>query len=203
MDDEEARQRVLDAAEALFYERGLQAVGIDDIRAASGVSLKRLYRCFGSKHELVSAYLDRTDLRWRSALAEYVSAVGGDPREAVLAVFDWLGLWFAEPGFRGCAFINAHGELGEVAPDVAAATRRHKEALLAYLTRLAERACPGAGRALANQLLLVVDGAIVTAAVHGASGAAAAGRAAAAALLDAAEHSRAARLHRDQQVIRS
>ncbi|MCP2262058.1 transcriptional regulator, TetR family [Streptoalloteichus tenebrarius] len=197
MDDEEASQRVLDAAEALFYERGLQSVGIDDIRSASGVSLKRLYRCFHSKQELVTAYLDRTDRRWRAALADYVRSAADHPRDAILAVFDWLGLWFAEPGFRGCAFINAHGELGEVSPAVAAATRRHKEALLAYLTQLAEQAVPGAGRALANQLLLVVEGSIVTAAVHGASGAASAGRAAAAALLDAAEMSRTARLHRD------
>ncbi|HEY8371821.1 MAG TPA: TetR/AcrR family transcriptional regulator [Pseudonocardiaceae bacterium] len=196
MDDREAIERLLDAADRLFYERGLQAVGIDEIKAAAGVSLKRLYRCFPSKQDLVTAYLRRRDQRWRAELAAYVHRAADDPREALLAVFDWLGSWFAEPGFRGCPFLNAHGELGEVTPAVAVATRQHKEALLAFLTELAERACPGAGCALANQLLLVVEGAIVTAAVHGVPGAAAAGRAAAAALLQAALHSREARLQR-------
>lgn len=112
MDLDEARTRILDAAEKLFYGRGIQAVGMDELRTAAGVSLKRLYQCFPAKHDLVEAYLRRRDTRWRTALAQYVDAHADGPADRPLAVFDWLGDWFAEDGFRGCAFINAYGELG-------------------------------------------------------------------------------------------
>ena len=72
MDSAVARERALDAAEELFYGRGIQSVGMDDIRGASGVSLKRLYQLFPAKEQLVEAYLERRDGRWRGRLAEFV-----------------------------------------------------------------------------------------------------------------------------------
>ncbi|MET9870436.1 TetR/AcrR family transcriptional regulator, partial [Streptomyces sp. NPDC006386] len=119
MDRAEARERALDAAEELFYGRGVQSVGMDDVRGASGVSLKRLYQLFPAKEQLVEAYLERRDARWRGRLAEYVERQG-EPEERILAVFDWLGGWFGEPDFRGCAWINAYGELGATSARVAA-----------------------------------------------------------------------------------
>lgn len=58
-------ERLLDAAEALYYARGIQAVGIDEVRTAAGVSLKRLYQLYPSKQHLVAAYLDARDERWQ------------------------------------------------------------------------------------------------------------------------------------------
>ena len=89
MDHAEATARLLDAAERLFYDRGVQAVGMDEIRAASGVSLKRLYQCFPSKQDLVVGYLRRRDGRWCTALAESVAASTDDPAARVLADIDW------------------------------------------------------------------------------------------------------------------
>ena len=132
MDADEARRRVLDAAERLFYARGIQAVGMDEVRDAAGVSLKRLYQCYASKDALVEAYLEHRDLRWNAALADHVGRVA-DPRERVLAVFGFLSEWFRTADFRGCAFINAFGELGPASPPVAAAARGHKGALRARL----------------------------------------------------------------------
>ena len=111
VDDQEVRERLLAAAADLFYSRGIAAVGMDDIRTASGVPLKRLYQCVPSKDRLVEAYLSRRDERWLAALALHVSR-SRDPRQRVLAVFTFLAEWFATPDFRGCAFINAFGELG-------------------------------------------------------------------------------------------
>ncbi|WP_030417335.1 TetR/AcrR family transcriptional regulator [Streptomyces sp. NRRL S-1448] len=130
---DEARVRILDAAEELFYGRGVQAVGMDELRAAAGVSLKRLYQCFPAKQDLVEAYLRRRDARWRAALAEYVDAHGEGPEGRVLAVFDRLAEWFAEPDFRGCAFLNSFGELGATSEGVARAAREHKQTLVSYL----------------------------------------------------------------------
>ncbi|MFI6447237.1 TetR/AcrR family transcriptional regulator [Kitasatospora sp. NPDC050543] len=177
------RTRVLDAAEALFYARGLQTVGMDEIRTTAGVSLKRLYQLFPSKECLVRAYLHRRDAHWRAKLAEYVDA-RPSAGERIPAVFDWLHLWFSEPGFRGCAFINAFGELGATSDVVAEATRTHKEAFRRYVAGLV--AAVGAPAALADQIALLAEGAMTTAAVSGSPEPARQGRAAARTLLEAA-----------------
>ncbi len=163
MEEQEAHERVLAAAGHLFYARGIQAVGMDDIRAESGVSLKRLYQCFPSKDQLVGAYLARRDEQWLAALSARVGRAR-QPRQRVLAVFAFLEEWFAEPGFRGCAFINAAGELGSVSGTVAEITRLHKRKLRRYLAALAADAGAADPSALAAGLLLLMDGAIVAAA---------------------------------------
>ena len=155
MDDEEARTRLLDAAEELFYRHGIQAVGMDRIRTASGVPLKRLYRLYPAKESLVAAYLERRDRRWTAALREAVAGAA----EPVPAVFDWLARWFSEPDFRGCAFLNAYGELGAAAPEV---VRIHKAELHALLAGLVPAEAPPA---LADQLLILVEGATTVAAL--------------------------------------
>lgn len=180
MDGATAREQALDAAEMLFYGRGVQSVGMDEVRAASGVSLKRLYQLFPAKEVLVEAYLERRDLRWRGRLAEFV-ARREEPRERILAVFDWLEEWFAEPDFRGCAWINAYGELGATSERVADRVRAHKRAFREYLGALvAEAGLPGA---LAGPLFLLAEGAMVTAGIEGATAPAAQAREAARLLL--------------------
>ncbi len=170
MDDEEARTRLLDAAEKLIYADGIQAVGMDRIRAESGVPLKRLYRLYPAKDSLVTAYLERRDERWmtslRKAVAESADAVNttgsADSAAPVLAVFDWLGAWFSEPDFRGCAFLNAYGELGADGPAaILDVVRRHKAQLRSLLAHLAGPH----EEALADQLLILVEGATVIAAL--------------------------------------
>ncbi|MFC9879151.1 TetR/AcrR family transcriptional regulator [Streptomyces libani] len=190
MDHDEARTRILDAAEKLFYERGIQSVGMDELRTAAGVSLKRLYQCFPAKHDLVEAYLRRRDSRWRAALAEYVDAhadaQADGPAARPLAVFDWLGEWFAEDGFRGCAFLNAYGELGATSERVGCVAREHKEALLGYVAGLVRAVPVAEPELLARQLVLLIDGAIAGAALMGEPSAARQARTAAAALMGAA-----------------
>ncbi|MFF1811327.1 TetR/AcrR family transcriptional regulator [Streptomyces sp. NPDC058251] len=156
------REQALDAAEELFYGRGVQAVGMDDIRGASGVSLKRLYQLFPAKEQLVEAYLERRDVRWRQRLAEHVDRYE-EAQERILAVFSWLRQWFAEPGFRGCAWINSYGELGATSPRVSAQVGAHKRAFRDYLGGLVADA--GLPDPLADQLYLLAEGAMVTAGI--------------------------------------
>lgn len=160
-----AREQALDAAEELFYARGIQTVGMDDIRGASGVSLKRLYQLFPAKELLVEAYLKRRDVRWRQRLAEHVDGYE-EPEQRILAVFEWLGRWFAEPDFRGCAWINSYGELGATSPRVVTQVRAYKGAFKAYLGGLSSAA--GLPGAVTDQLFLLAEGAMVTAGItHG------------------------------------
>ncbi|MEU6389630.1 TetR/AcrR family transcriptional regulator [Streptomyces sp. NPDC046939] len=175
------RETLLDAAEKLFYERGIQAVGMDAVRAASGLPLKRIYGFFPAKEDLVVAVLRRRDERWRRGLAAHVEQVV-DPRERVLALFDWLAEWFTEPGFRGCAWINAFGELGASSEAVLAEVRSHKQAFHDQTTGWAR----AAGLPVADPVALLAEGAIVTAAITGDPGVARQARAAVATLLDSA-----------------
>ncbi|MEU3272958.1 TetR/AcrR family transcriptional regulator [Saccharomonospora sp. NPDC006951] len=185
MNHEEATRRILDAAEAEFYARGIQAVGMAAIRQRSGVSLKRLYQCFPAKEDLVLAYLSRRDRRWLDSLACHVTATATTSEEAVLAVFDWLHDWFTEDGFRGCAFINSFGELGSTSPEIAEAGIRHKDRLREYLRELVTRLGTTDADALTDQLFSLVEGAIVIAGMSGRQDIALSSRAAAATLLDA------------------
>lgn len=172
MDDAEARVRVLDAADELFYARGVQAVGMDELRNRAGVPLKRLYRLFPSKGDVVLGALRRRDEHWIGRLRAAVAAAPAGARLAGL--FGWLADWFAEPDFRGCAFVNVYGELGDTAPAVAAVVRRHKAELRTLLAevardRLAGHADPAdadAADRLAYRLALLVEGAIALAALR-------------------------------------
>jgi len=181
MDLQTARTRVLDAAAGLFYARGVHTVGMDDIRDASGVSLKRLYQLFPNKERLVTAYLQRRDVWWRGRLAAHVAGCA-EPRERPLAVFDWMDGWFHEPDYRGCAWINCYGELGATSDPVAAEARAHKEGFREFLRGLAVDA--GLNVEVGDHLLLLAEGAIVTSALTGDLDAALKARAAAAKLLD-------------------
>lgn len=176
------RTGLLDAAESLFYERGVQAVPMDEIRTAAGVSLKRLYGLYPSKSSLVRAYLERRDTRWRDSLRAYADAAP-TPEGRILAVFDWLHRWFSQPDFRGCAFVNAFGELGSVDPAVAAVARAHKLAFRDYVAGLV--IASGRPEACADAFVLLAEGAITTAAVSGTPEAASRAREAAAVLLAA------------------
>jgi AcrR family transcriptional regulator len=173
-------EALLDAAERLFYDRGIQAVGMDEVRAASGLPLTRIYRLYASKEDLVVAVLRRRDRRWRGNLAAYVEQVP-DPRERVLAIFDWLAEWFAEPGFRGCAWINAFGELGPSSEAVLAEVRSHKQGFHDQITTWVH----ATGLPVTEPVFLLAEGAIVTAGISGDPAPAPHARAAVATLLEA------------------
>ncbi|WP_420158912.1 TetR/AcrR family transcriptional regulator [Nocardiopsis sp. CNT-189] len=178
------RARVLEAADALFYAHGIQAVGMDRIRDAARVPLKRLYRAFPSKTALVEAYLRYRDTRSRAALREHTDGVP-DPRERILAVFDWLQAWCGQPEFRGCAFSNAYGELGEDADPVYRAVRDHMDAVGEQLHALAAATTAPDPDALARQLHILVAGTLSLSAVQQSSEPAVQARAAARAILEA------------------
>lgn len=151
--------QLLSAAEKLFYERGFQAVGMDALRAASGLPLKRIYSLFNGKEAIAVAMLDRRDERWHTSLAERVDREVS-PADRILAIFDWLFEWLAGEGYRGCAWINAFGELGGSSPEVTDAVRRHKARLRDYVNKVVSEA--GASQFESDAIFLLVEGAMVT-----------------------------------------
>nr|WP_314841989.1 TetR/AcrR family transcriptional regulator [uncultured Microbacterium sp.] len=184
MTEDEARERILAAADELYYRKGYAAVGMDELRAAAGVSLRRLYGLFPAKNDIVAAVLARKHGEWESGLTDAVEDAGSDPRARLLAVYGHLEDWFCTDGFRGCAFINAFGELGGTNPEVAAIVREHKSSFQQYMTGLVVAA--GAPAALAAQLSILAEGAQSTAAISGDPRVAVQARGAASVLIDAA-----------------
>lgn len=180
---EQVRERVLEAADRLYYSRGIQSVGMDELRLASGVSLKGLYGAFPSKAAIVLEVLDRRHALWTEGVTERVAAAT-TPRDRLLAIYDYLADWFLDDTFRGCGFINAFAELGSVTPEVAQRAREHKAGFQAYVARLVTAA--GADPSLAPQLSILAEGAQTTAAIAGTGEAAVHARRAAGILIDAA-----------------
>ncbi len=125
MADDETRERIVDAADRLFYGRGIGSVGMDAVRDEAGVSLRALYKEFGSKEDLVVAVLGKRHGMWTAGVETAVARIV-DPVRRLLAVYDYLAGWFTQADFRGCGFINAFGEMGSASPRVAAAVREHK-----------------------------------------------------------------------------
>lgn len=178
-----ARERLLTAANELFYAEGVHTVGIDRVIERAGVAKASLYNAFGSKDDLVGAYLES---RHASMTGRIARALGRHhtPRDRLLSVFDAQRELFAEPGFRGCAFVSASAESPSAVVQQAAADYRGWVREL--FTGLARDAGVPDPESLARQLHLLYDGASLSARMDHDPSAAVAARAAAAALLDAA-----------------
>ncbi|WP_035812217.1 TetR/AcrR family transcriptional regulator [Jiangella gansuensis] len=180
--------RLLDAASTMFYEHGIRAVGVDAIAEAAGTTKKTLYDRFGSKDALVALYLGRRFERWQAFVLDHLARQAPEAGpERVLGVYDALARWHAD-AVRGCAFINAFAEIGDVNHPGIAVIRAEKDWVRGLYTRLSVEAGVPAERAgdLGVRLALLHEGALVTATAGGFDGALAHARAAAAGLLAAA-----------------
>jgi len=179
-----ARERLLQAADELFYAEGIHTVGIDRVIEHAGVAKASLYSCFGSKDELVRAYLmrrhDRRVQRLTARLDQHT-----EPVAKLLAIFDYLADTCRDPGFRGCPFMNANAESppGGPAEQVADLHRGWTRELIHGLCVEAGAADPGL---LTRQFVLLYDGASVSARLDHKAEAVATAKATAEALLAAA-----------------
>lgn len=163
---QDTRARLLACVEKLIYESGIAATGMDHIVKVSGVARKTIYRYFPTKEALVEAALRQRDDRWM-AWFEGASSSSMSLPMRIQAMFDALDTWFAAPDFRGCAFINAAGETGDVDDVIRQAASAHKSRLLRYLRHVADesRLPRTSADELARQLLILIDGAITVALV--------------------------------------
>lgn len=195
------RERLLKAADELFYAEGVHTVGIDRVIERADVARASLYSTFGSKDELIRGYLERRMEFSKARLRAAVEA-HADPRERLLSVFGAQAALFARPGYHGCAFNRATAEAqpGSAAYEVPRAYRRW---LRGFLGELAAAAGAPAPDLLARQVQLLYDGAMQAASLDGDAGVpadvTAASRTAAEALLDAALARAGSGRHRKQE----
>lgn len=173
------REQLIKTAIELFAKNGFHATGIDTIVERSGVTKRTLYAHFRSKEELVLAALRHYDGLFRNEFMQRVEVTAKTPRARLLAVFDVAEQWFEQNTFYGCLFINAIGEYSENDTPIRHKCQEFKDLMKSYIRELCHQAgAPDADR-LAEEIALLLEGAIVTAQVsHNAKAAQIAKRAA-------------------------
>ena len=165
----DGRDRLLDRAIDLFYTRGFHAVGLDAVLAEAGVTKTTFYKHFESKEDLVFAAVARRDewetAAWRRAVRD--AAGGDDPRALLLATFDVLDVWFNDPTFFGCIFINAAIEFTDPRDPVHRLAAQHKRRTRDEWRDLARAGGAGDPEAFADLFATVVEGTLIMRHVHG------------------------------------
>jgi AcrR family transcriptional regulator len=178
------RDELVGRALQAFYAHGFHATGMDRLVEMTGISKTSMYKHFRSKEDLILAALERRDREFRGWLFGRMAALGKTPRDQLLALFDALGEWFEEPAFRGCMFVKAACEFQEPDHPIHVQAAAHKALLFKHLRALAATAGATDPDLLTAQLMMLKEGAIVTAQVEENRKAAGPARAAAATLLD-------------------
>ncbi|HFL1970854.1 TetR/AcrR family transcriptional regulator [Stenotrophomonas maltophilia] len=167
----DTQQKILATAEALIYQNGIHATGMDLLVKTSGVARKSIYRHFENKDDVAAAALRARDVRWLAWFRQECEKADS-PEARVLGMFTVLKKWFQSEGYRGCAFINTAGEVGDPADPIREIARNHKQQLLDYTLELAGQLDVEQPADLARQLLLLMEGAITLSRVMGDYGAA-------------------------------
>jgi AcrR family transcriptional regulator len=164
METIDTRQKLLATTERLIYADGIGATGMDLIVKTSGVARKTIYRYFATKEELVAEALRQRDIRWMRWFIDG-SRRADTPAGRLLRTFTMLEEWFNTDDFRGCAFINAAGEIGDARTPIRKVAKEHKVNLQVFLRELAVEYGAPDPDALALELLILIDGAITLALV--------------------------------------
>lgn len=160
------REKILATAEQLIYQNGIHATGMDLLVKTSGVARKTIYRHFTNKEDVAAEALNARDVRWMEWFKAECNKAD-TPQERILAMFTVLKGWFQSEGYRGCAFINTAGEVGDPADPIRQIAMRHKQKLLDYTLELTQQLEIDRPLPLARQLFLLVEGAITMSRVMG------------------------------------
>jgi AcrR family transcriptional regulator len=159
-----ARERILEAAYALFSRHGISGVGVDRIVAQAEVAKATLYHHFPSKEALVIAFLELREQRWtRDWLQAEAERRAARPQERVLAVFDALDEWFRRPDYEGCSFLNTLLEVSDHRSAVHKSTVKRLAVVRELLEVYAAQAAASDPEGASYELQILLMGAIVSA----------------------------------------
>lgn len=165
-----AATRIFETAQQLFYQRGIRAVGVDEIVCTAGVTKPSLYRSFASKDDLVAACLESYAEEGKDALMARIARAGGAPLAELRAIIDHYADEMNEPGFRGCPMSNAAVEFPEEdnpGRAIAESCKAELRALIGGITRRLDIDDP---ETLADGLLLLIEGAYSSHQIFGSQG---------------------------------
>jgi AcrR family transcriptional regulator len=157
------RNELIQKALDVFYRNGFHATGMDMLVEETGISKTSMYKHFRTKEDLIIAVLRLRDEHFRNWLYRRMEELAETPREQLIAMFDALEEWFDEAGFKGCMFVKASSEYQDASHPIHQQSADHKRMLERHMVDLAIKARLASPEALARQLLLLKEGAIVTA----------------------------------------
>jgi AcrR family transcriptional regulator len=158
----EVRERILDTACTLFYQRGVRAVGVDLVVAKAGVAKTSLYRHFGTKDDLIAAFLEREDADFWATWDRVAGQHGDDAAAELDAHLGWIGERVGRPNYRGCPQINVAAEFPDIDHPARKVASAHKCQMRQRLKGIAERLGVVRPDELAGQLSLLINGAFVS-----------------------------------------
>jgi AcrR family transcriptional regulator len=165
-----AADRIKRTARDLFYREGIRAVGVDEIVAKAGVTKPSLYRSFSSKDELAAAYLRDYDVEFWTRFERAAAAHPGDPKQQLLEYLRGLSQRAQRADYRGCGLSNAALEYPAADHPARRVSEDHKRRLRARLVEMAKGMGAKQPDALADGLLLLIEGIFVTGQLFGAGG---------------------------------
>ncbi|MCA1369455.1 TetR/AcrR family transcriptional regulator [Bradyrhizobium sp. BRP14] len=161
-DTVDVRDRILETASTLFYERGVRAVGVDLVVAEAGVAKTSLYRHFGTKDDLIAAFLAREDEDFWGTWDSVAEKHKDDAQAELDAHLEWIGERVGRPNYRGCPQINVAAEFPEADHPARKVAAAHKREMRRRLKGIAERLSVRRPDELAGQLALLINGAFVS-----------------------------------------
>ncbi len=166
-DPSKTRAKILAAATKLFYEEGIRAVSVDAVAEKAGVTKRTLYYHFKSKDDLVAAYLEGQDQPTLALYKRWYDESDGGPEAKIRGLFHGFATAAGRPRWRGCGFQRTVSELagtpGHPAVRAGALHKKRFEAWLAKTLAEAGVLCP---EETARQVLVVLEGAVVTMQIH-------------------------------------
>lgn len=157
------RDELIQKALTAFYRNGFQATGMDRLVVETGVSKTSMYKHFRTKEDLILAVLRLRDEQFRNWMFRRMEESAGTPSGQIIAMFDAMAEWFAKPDYRGCMFIKASAEYQEADHPIHVQAAEHKRLIFNHLAQLARQAGATDPDTLARQIMLLTEGAIVTA----------------------------------------
>ena len=165
-----AADKILNVAGDLFYRQGIRAIGVDEVVRKAGVTKPSLYRSFPSKDELAASYLRRYDEEFWERFDEAVAAHPGDPRAQILAFLSRVAKRSQKPGYRGCGMTNAAVEYPEPKHPARLVSEDNKKELRRRLRAMAADMGARDANELGDGLLLLIEGAYISAQLFGPGG---------------------------------
>ena len=159
------RDRLLATAGRLFTRHGASNVGINDVTAAAGVARMTLYNNFPSKDALTGAVYEEMARATLRALSE-VEVSGRSDEENILAIFDHFDRSEHDPDYRGCPFIHVSLQAAEASGPIHAIVQSYKRSLREHIARVLDGGRRNRAE-LADQIVLLLDGAVTEAYLRG------------------------------------
>lgn len=163
-----AKDKILETALNLFYQHGINSVGVDRIIAEADIAKMTFFKHFPTKRDLILEFLKIRDERYMNWVHDNLVSITTDEKKQLAASIEVMFRWFKLIDFRGCAFINTTAEVGPGISEEKILCVSHKKRLTKFLSDLAKKGDYKKPDVLADLLVTAIDGATIRAQMEGA-----------------------------------